>query len=238
MKAISGPGPRRLPPGVPILENGDHLTQEEFHRRYEEYPGDIKAELIGGIVYMASPLRVPHGAYHPDLSAPFWIYVAATPGAELLDNATIILDDENEPQPDLSLRILSEWGGQTIVTPKEYLQGAPELMAEISHSSRSLDMHEKRTVYQQAGAKEYVVLCIEDEELHWFDFRAGRPIKPDRQGIFRSRVFPGLWIDGPALIRRNHQQLLTAIQQGLASREHAAFVKRLQAAHRRRARGS
>jgi Uma2 family endonuclease len=236
MKAIPGPKLRSLPPGLPLLENGDHLTQAEFHRRYKEYPEDVKAELIGGIVYMASPLRVFHGSYHPDLGAPFWLYAAATPGTELLDNTTTILGEENEPQPDLSLRILSEWGGQAIVNPQGYLQGASELLAEIAHSSRSFDMYEKRTAYQQAGAKEYVVLCIEDKELHWFDFRAGRPIKPDRNGIFRSRVFPGLWIDGPALIHQDRQRLITAIQQGLASREHAAFVKRLEAAHRRLAR--
>src|SRR5689334_8753025 len=111
MKAISGPRLRRLPPGVPLLENGDHLTQAEFHRRYKEYPEDVKAELIGGIVYIASPLRVFHGSYHPKLAVPFWHYMVATPGTELLDNATMILGEDNEPQPDLSLRILSEWGG-------------------------------------------------------------------------------------------------------------------------------
>ena len=237
MKAISGPRPPRLPTGVPLLENGDHLSQAEFHRRYQEYPDDIKAELIGGIVYMASPLRVPHGSYHSDLTVPIWHYMIATPGTDLLNNATAILGEENEPQPDLCLRILAEWGGQAVVNSEGYLQGAPELMAEISHSTRSFDMFEKRTAYGQAGVKEYLVFCIEDEELHWFDFRSGRPIKPDREGIFRSRVFPGLWIHGPALIHQDRHQLLAVVQQGIASREHAAFVKRLEKAHRRLSKG-
>jgi hypothetical protein len=220
-----------------LLENGDHLSQAEFHRRYKEYPDDIKAELIGGIVYMASPLRVPHGSYHSDLAVPFWHYMIATPGTDLLNNTTAILGEDSEPQPDLCLRILTEWGGQTIVNPEGYLLGAPELMAEISHSTRSFDMFEKRTAYREAGAKEYVVLCIEDEELHWFDFQSGRPLKPDREGIFRSRAFPGLWIDAPALIRQDRHRLLAVIQRGTGSREHAAFVKRLEKAQRRLAKG-
>lgn len=220
-------------PQVPLLENGDHMTQKEFHRRYEECPEDVKAELIGGIVFMASPLRRSHGFFHPELSVAFCLYKAATPGIELLDNATSILAKENEPQPDLALRILPEWGGQSQNSRDGYVLGASELMAEISHSTRSIDMSLKRVEYKRFGVREYVVLCIEDRELHWFDFRSGRLIKPNRQGIMRSRVFPGLWIDLQALLNRDTHRIVAVIQQGVASREHAAFVKRLQAAHRK-----
>lgn len=48
-----------------------------------------------------------------------------------------------------------------------------------------------------------------------------------------EQVFPGLWIDGKALLDRDTPRLAAAVQQGLASREHAAFVKRLQAARRK-----
>ena len=54
--------------GQLLLCNGDRMKQPEFHRRYETYPKDVKFELIGGIVYMASPLRMPHGRYQPMLS--------------------------------------------------------------------------------------------------------------------------------------------------------------------------
>src|SRR5436309_3358825 len=102
---------RRFQP--PILENGDRLTQPEFHRRYEQYPDHVKFELIGGIVYMTSPLRRRHGKYHPELSGVFWLYKDGTPGVEVLDNTTMILGEESEPQPDLALRILTEYGGQS-----------------------------------------------------------------------------------------------------------------------------
>ena len=223
--------------GVPPLYNGDRLTQKEFHRRYEAYPEDVKFELIGGTVYMASPLGLDHGSYHPELSGAFWIYRAATPGTELLDNATTILGEESEPQPDLVLRILPEWGGRSRnfkIKSKQYVKGPPELLAEISHSTRALDLHQKWQDYRRAGVLEYVVWCIEEAELHWFDFRAGRRINPDAAGVFRSQVFPGLWVDSRALAARDAARLIEIVQRGLASPAHAAFVKKLAARRKKK----
>jgi Uma2 family endonuclease len=223
-------------PPVPLLMNGDRMKQPEFHRRYEAYPEDVKFELVGGIVYMASPLRRAHGLYHPFFSAVLWLYHTATPGVEVLDNATTILGEESEPQPDLELRILSQYGGQSRETEDDYVEGPPELMAEIAYSTRAIDLHHKRDDYQRTGVLEYVVLCVEEQELYWWHFPSGRMIKPNRQGISRSRVFPGLWIDGRALLARDTKRLIAAVEQGLASRAHAAFVKRLEAARRKASR--
>jgi hypothetical protein len=93
-------------------------------------------------------------------------------------------------------------------------------------------MHQKRDDYQQAGVLEYVVLCVEERELYWWHFPSGRTIKPNRQGISRSRVFPGLWIHGRALLARDTKCLIEVVELGLANRAHAAFVKRLEAAFR------
>jgi Uma2 family endonuclease len=224
---------RPLPPLVP----GQRLKQPEFHRRYEAYPEDVKFELIGGVVYMASPLRRAHGGYHPVLSGVLWMYSSATPGIEVLDNTTTILGEESEPQPDLEVRILSAFGGRSRETEADYVQGPPELVAEVAHSSRDIDLGPKRDDYQRAGVVEYLVLCVAEQELHWFDFRAAQPLRPNRRGVWRSKVFPGLWLDGPALLARDSARLTAGVQRGLASRAHAAFVKRLQAAHRRQAGG-
>jgi Uma2 family endonuclease len=228
--------PRAMPAinGRATLHNGDRMKQPEFHRRYEAYPEDVKFELVGGIVYMASPLRRPHGVYHVTLSGVFALYEAATPGVEAADNATVILGEESEPQPDLNLRVLPECGGQTRVNDEEYLEGAPELLAEIAHSSRALDLNQKRQDYEQAGVLEYLVLSLEERALHWFDFTTGRPIRADRDGVARSRVFPGLWIHVASLLDRDGPPLHATLQQGLAGRAHAAFVKRLDKARRGR----
>lgn len=220
--------------GVPLLANGDRMSQAEFHRRYAACPDDTKYELVGGTVYIASSVPWPHGTYHHELNLVIGLYEAATLGVEVVDNATVILGEESEPQPDLALRLLYEYGGQSQLNEDEYVEGAPELLAEVAYSSRSIDMNQKRQDYEAAGVLEYLVLCIEERELHWFHFPSGESITPNRQGVFRSRVFPGLWIHGPALLDRDSARLIKVVQQGVASREHGAFVKRLRAERRRR----
>jgi Uma2 family endonuclease len=215
------------------LCNGDRMKQPEFHRRYQTYPKDKKFELVGGTVFMASPLGLPHSDYDGEVGFLLELYRRATPGTQVLHNATTILDEENEPQPDLGLRILPDYGGLSRTTPDNYVEGPPEWLGEISHSSRAIDMNQKRAAYRQSGILEYLVLLVEEQELHWFDFQRGRLIRPDREGISRSRVFPGLWIDGAALLARDSKRIEEVIREGVASPEHARFVKRLERARRR-----
>jgi len=210
------------------------MAQPEFHRRYEAYPEDVKFELIGGIVYMASPLRRTHGRWHLQLGSLLERYAARTPGVEALDNATTILGEESEPQPDLALRVLHEYGGRSRETEDDYILGPPELIVEVAHSTRAIDMHQKRVDYQQAGVREYLVLSVEEPELHWFRFRPAARIAPDANGVSRSRVFPGLWIDASALLAGNRNRAGTILRRGLASREHTDFVQRLQARYQKR----
>ncbi len=232
MSTMSAHQSTPLKNSVPLLVNGDRMKQPEFHRRYLAYPDNTKFELIGGIVYMTSPLRWTHGNYSQQVSLVFGLYGAATAGVEGGDNATIILGEESEPQPDIALRIVSEYGGQSRLE-NEYVRGAPELLAEIAYSSRAIDLNQKREDYERAGVLEYLVLSIEDQELHWFHFPSAKMIRPNRQGVSRSLAFPGLWIDNRAMLSRDGARNIEIVQQGLASREHAAFVKRLQAAQRK-----
>jgi Uma2 family endonuclease len=219
---------------VPLLVNGDRMKQPEFHRRYKAYPKKgVVFELIGGIVYTASPLRYPHGRFDNKLGLVFGLYEAATPGVEAAGNATVILGEESEPQPDLTLRLAHESGGRSSVNADEYIEGPPELLAEVASSSRAIDMNQKRDDYRRAGVLEYLVLCVEEQELHWFDFEKESTIRPGRGGIARSRVFPGLWIDIEALLDQDSSRLVETVQQGIASSAHATFVRRLERARRR-----
>lgn len=72
--------------GTPILplESGDRLSRDEFERRYTGNPHMTKAELIEGVVYVASPLRFErHANPHARLITWLSVYEAATPGARL-----------------------------------------------------------------------------------------------------------------------------------------------------------
>jgi Uma2 family endonuclease len=202
------------------------MTQAEFHRIYEQMPPNFKAELIEGIVYVASPLKRGHGIDHLPLGSLFYLYELNTPGVESGDNTTILLGEEGEPQPDLYLRILSEYGGQSRTTPDDYVEGAPELVAEIAHSRRAIDLHAKRRDYTRYGVREYLVLCVRERQLRWFDLRADQELAADSDGIIRVRCFPGLWIEVEALLARD-PRMVAVLQQGLATAEHAAFVRAL-----------
>jgi Uma2 family endonuclease len=207
------------------------MTREEFHRVYEMTPADFEAELIGGIVYVASPLKRLHGVNHLTLGSLFVAYVGNTPGVEAGDNTTILLGEEGEPQPDLYLRILPEFGGQSRTTEDDYIAGAPELIAEIALSSRSLDLHAKHDDYRRYGVQEYLVVCERERQLRWFDLRANQELRPDADGLVRIRVFPGLWVDPEALLATDYRRLMATLELGLATPEHQGFVTKLATAH-------
>jgi Uma2 family endonuclease len=214
---------------IPPLEAGDRLDQKTFHERYEAMPPHIKAELIGGVVYMPSPLKPRHGRMHTRVMTWLGHYEEETPGVEACDNTTAILGPESEPQPDGYLIVLPTCGGQTSLNSDGYYVGPPELIAEVSSTSQSIDLHGKRSDYEQAGVKEYIVITLRKPHVYWFIARNGRfeELAPGPDGLLRSETFPGLWLDPAALLRRDGKQVRQVLQQGLASPEHAAFVARL-----------
>jgi Uma2 family endonuclease len=215
---------------LPPLENGDRLDQKTFHARYEAMPEDCRAELIGGIVYMPSLQKVPHSKAHQLVSHWLGEYVGSTPGTDVLLNNTQILGPDSEPEPDACLFIDPEYGGRVRVDKDEYLHGPPELIVEVSSATESIDLHRKKDDYEKAGVREYVVLALRMRRVFWFVRRRAKykevPLPGD--GIFRSREFPGLWLDADAVLRNHRQRVLAALNKGLASPEHAAFVAKLQ----------
>jgi len=219
---------------VPPLENGDRLTSAEFERRYQAMPNGIRAELIEGVVYlMPSPVSArKHASPHSHLV--WWLvqYHVGTSGLLSGDNGTLRLDLDNEPQPDAFLLILPEHGGQAKIDADDYVAGAPELVAEVASSSASYDLHAKLHAYRRNGVREYLVWRVADHAVDWFVLREGRfePLPTDAAGRLRSEVFPGLWLDPAALLRGDLPAVNQALQEGLATPDHTAFVARLQVA--------
>jgi Uma2 family endonuclease len=220
------------------MENGDRMKADEFRRRYAAMPHVKKAELIGGEVHMPSPVTLEdHG--EPHVEAATWVgtYKAYTRGTAAGDNATVMLDLDNEPQPDLVLFVRPQCGGQVEIDAEGYIVGAPELVFEVSASSRSIDLGRKMDMYRRHRVSEYVVWRTQDEALDWFALRRGRfvPLAPDEgDGLLKSVTFPGLWLDAAALVRRDLAAVLAALTRGVQSAEHAKFVKGLVAKRRRR----
>jgi Uma2 family endonuclease len=216
-------------PDILPLENGDRLSRAEFERRYHAMPQVKKAELIEGVVYMQWQVRsAAHAGPHSQIITWLGVYAAATPGVEVSDNATVRLDLDNEPQPDALLRLDERCGGRSRLSADDYLEGAPEFIAEITASSASYDLHDKRRAYQRNGVQEYLVWQVQEHRLDWWQLRDDTyvPLAPDTQGTVRSEVFPGLWLAVPVLLDGNLAAVLTLLQAGLATPEHGAFVER------------
>jgi len=223
-----------IPPAgrLPPLESGDRLSLAEFRRRYEAMPWLKKAELITGVVFVQAPVSAFHGEPHARLIAWFGFYWMVTKGVTVAADGTLQIGPDSEPQPDVVLRIDANCGGQTRVNAAGYLEGAPELAAEVATSSASHELHDKLDMYREHGVREYLVWRVYDNDLDWFVLRDGNyeRLQPGNDGVFRSEVFPGLWLDKAALLADDRPSLLRSIQSGTASPEHAAFVARLKQA--------
>src|SRR5260370_25269353 len=125
------PKSRRDREAVPPLEAGDRLTRDEFERRYDAMPDLKKAELIEGVVYMPSPVRLRrHGNPHGPLLAWLFTYEGGTPGLIAGDNGTVRLDMDNTPQPDAFLLFDPICGGQARIRAHDSVELAPESVGE------------------------------------------------------------------------------------------------------------
>jgi Uma2 family endonuclease len=224
--------PRTLPP----LVAGQRLDQPTFHERYEAMPPETRAELVGGIVYMPSPMRIDHGETGCIVIGWMDRYVRFTPGIRGADVATVKLDRAGEPQPDGFLFIPAELGGQAGVDEERYLTGAPEFVAEVARSSRSFDLNEKKADYERAGVQEYLVVELDPNRIHWFIRRGNQfqKMRPGPDGIYRSKVFPGLWLDPQALFAADRARRDEVLEEGVRTTGHAAFVAKLARAMRKK----
>lgn len=209
---------RSLPP----LESGDHLTREEFHRRYLASPWIARAELIDGVVIVSSPASASHGIPHGSAVGWLFVYKTQTPGVQLAVDTTVFLDADNEVQPDACLYWLPPRGTIRYVTRREnrqrlrYLEGVPEFVFEVAASSASYDLHSKKRVYERNGVAEYVVWLIVEQRLIWFHLDDGHyeEVQPDERGVIASAVFPGLRLNVPKLLAGDDAAVVAELHRG------------------------
>lgn len=226
--AITQPRPDQADgaqPALPLLRDGDQMDQRSFHARYEQTPPKFRADLIGGVVYvMPSPISLDHGWRQNRIHGWLYDFLAGTPAVNVCADATVIFDDLNEMQPDACLFRRTAFGG-AVKREGIYLAGVPDLVIEVALSSTPQDLGAKKTAYEQAGVPEYLVVLAQKHQVVWFAREEGRyvPLTPDGDGILRSRVFPGLWLDANALLYDDVARLKAVTQQGLESGEHRAW---------------
>ena len=216
---------------IPLLEHGDRLNRLEFEKRSQEMTKLKKAELIDGVVYMAAALRYQgHGLPHSHIMTWLGVYSAHTPGVELADNVTVRLDLDNAPQPDVILRIKSELGGQSRISEDDYIEGGPELIAEIAGSSASYDLYDKLNVYRRHGVKEYIVWQVYDKKIDWFYLEKGKYInlQSNNIGLIESKTFPSLVLSINAMLELDLAEVLSTLNKNINTIKHRDLIKKLQ----------
>ena len=214
---------------IPPLSDGQRLLADEFHRRYLSMPFVKNAQLIDGVVHMSSQVYLDqHGGPHSDII--FWLgyFRSFCPQVRVADNTSLRIDDENEPQPDAMLLLDPTHCGGTW-TESRLLRGTPELIVEIAASSARLDAGEKRDLYQRIGVREYILWRVLDARIDWWHLADGKyQILPqDDKGVNRSRVFPGLWLNTPAMLAGRLDLVKNTVDAGLQCQEYLDFAEKL-----------
>lgn len=215
---------------VPPFENGDHMDRKTFHALYEKTPDGFKAELIGGIVHMASPVRWFHAEPHAMLALWLMAYKQKTPGVLVGITPSVYLDEtESEVQPDLCLRLPEDAGGRSIRDEGGYIIGPPEVVVEISLSSLPGDLFTKKHDYERYGVQEYLVIDVFRECVHWFVRVKSKfqTLAPSKDRLLKSKVFPGLWLDPKGPFELEPDTITDGLSLGLASPEHAVLIAKL-----------
>jgi Uma2 family endonuclease len=194
------------------LESGDRLTREEFHRRYCLRPDIKKAELIDGVVYVPFAVSIYHAK--PDGILITWLgsYALITPGVEMLPNATVILEGDNEVQPDALLYRVPPPEGGARPGDDKFLHGPPQLVTETALSSASYDLHAKMRLYERSGVHEYLVWQVYENRFLWLRLSAGRylHVEPGADGVIESEAFPGLRLNVVRLLAGDYAGAVAA----------------------------
>jgi len=210
------------------LIEGQRLDQPTFHALYEATPPSTRAELINGVVYLPGPIGHAHSRAQVPIIVWLDEYAENTAGVQVLIHVTTFLGWKSEMEPDAQLRVMPKSGGRT-GAEKDFIRGAPELVAEVAETTRYIDLGPKLDDYERAGVFEYIVLALEPDEVFWFVLRDGRFIglPPGPDAIYRSEVYPGLWLDPSALLDGDTRRLRAVVDLGCATTEHTEFVARL-----------
>jgi Uma2 family endonuclease len=229
---------RVLDRSIPRLENGDHLKRAEFERRWDNMPDLKRAELIDGMVFMSPPVSAAkHGLPHSDLLFWFSTYRGFTPGVVVADNSTWRVSvGDSDPQPDAMVFVRPEYGGKTHFDEDGCVLGTPEMVAEVAASSASYDLNIKRDLYLQNQVPEYIVWLINENRVQWFELADNdyREKTPESDGIYRSTILPGLWLDPASLFEGDLPAITALLQQAAATAAHSAFAATLKSAHDKR----
>jgi len=183
-------------------------TFGEFMELVQE---DQKADLLEGVIYLASPENTDHNDLIRWLSLVMGMFIEArNPGRLTINKVAYRLSERTAPEPDLAFVSASRLAK---IKPG-YVEGPPDLAIEIvSPDSVDRDYENKRLRYEEGGVKEYWIIDPLDETVLFLVNENGRFKEQPLPGhVLESRVLLGLKLDTRLFFQRPLPPTMPIIQ--------------------------
>lgn len=177
----------------PSRAASDLLTVEDFYALVSD---GQKADLIDGVIYMASPdsLRANDLTWFVATLLRHFVEARGIAGRVVFSRFAFRLSERSAPEPDVAyvrperVGLLDEGG----------MRGGPDIAVEIvSRESRQRDYELKRRLYEESGVPEYWIIDPIQQRVEFLVLEEGRyqlaPLEENR--LFRSLALPAFWID-------------------------------------------
>ena len=189
----------------PKLRPGMHMSIDAFLALGET---DERLELIDGALYIMSPPTKDHQFLLARLIVYFELHLDAfaSPPAAVYQDLTTILSPELQRAvaPDLVV-ILS---GRDDIGGRIYVEGVPDLVAEILSTDRSHDLVRKCHIYAAAGVKEYWIVDPRNDTVLPLQLHGDRYVERLALGVgdvLTTPLLPGLAIPLADLFRHRRR---------------------------------
>jgi Uma2 family endonuclease len=171
----------------------DLVSVAEFYRLV---PDGQKADLIDGVIYMASPDSIRSNDLTAFVTVLLRSYNAARKmgGRVYVTRVAFRLAPRRAPEPDVAY-VRPE---RIHLVGANDVKGAPDIAVEIvSRESQSRDYGQKKRIYQKAGVTEYWIIDPLKVRYVFLRLEGGKyqPVALENGRIFRSQVLGGFWLD-------------------------------------------
>ena len=186
-----------------------HTTDTELKRNalhwersgnitFAEYCASIhdgeKADLLNGVIYMASPDNTDNSDLQSWLQALLFEFIGIYRLGKLFTSRVAFkLNNKNAPEPDIAFVSAKE--AKRI--KRGYVEGPPDLAIEIvSPESVYRDYYQKREIYEKAGVLEYWIIDPDEKKATFYIRKGSRYVEGKVvKHYWHSQVLKGLSLD-------------------------------------------
>ena len=170
----------------------DIVTVDDF---FALVPDGQKADLIDGVIHMASPDSTQNDQLEGFIRFLVQGYARVKRAGKVFGSRFAFeLSDVRAPEPDIAFVATA----RLHMVKETRMKGAPDIAVEIvARESRTRDYLEKKNLYEAAGVLEYWIIDPLQRRAEFYRLADGRYHLAQREQnrIFRSDVLEGFWLD-------------------------------------------